>query len=138
MKIYIAGKISGLVYEDAYCAFVEAEQVLKRLGHEPVNPMKENGLDGDGNEYAWAEYMKRDIPHLLACDGIYLLKNWRDSKGAKIESQLARDLEMKVLFEDHVNCSNCTEPILHADATFIRDVSDVVCEPCFDKERVAA
>jgi hypothetical protein len=102
MKIYIAGKISGLVYEDALQAFVDAESVVQALGYEPVNPMRENGLDGDGNVYAWSEYMKRDIPHLLRCDGIYLLSNWQDSKGARLEKHIAQELGMLVIHENAV------------------------------------
>ena len=60
--------------------------------------MKENGLDGDGNEYSWAEYMKKDIPHLLACDGIYLLPNWTGSKGAILEHHIASQLGMEIIF----------------------------------------
>lgn len=107
MKIYIAGKITGLVYEDALRQFAEAERFLAELGHEPVNPMKENGLDGDGNQHAWAEYMKRDIPHLLGCDGIYLLPNWVASKGACLEKHIAAELGMKIIKAapiDHIRC----------------------------------
>lgn len=97
MKVYIAGKITGLVYEDALRLFADAENAVKQLGYEPCNPMKENGLDGDGNEYPWATYMKRDIPHLLSCDGIYLLPNWRESKGATLEHHIATELGMEVI-----------------------------------------
>lgn len=93
MKIYIAGKITGLVYEDALRAFAEAEAELERLGHVAVNPMKiETAPDLD-----WAEYMKRDIPHLLACDAIYLLPNWKESKGARLEKHIAEELGMLIL-----------------------------------------
>lgn len=57
MKFYIAGKISGLDYEKALSNFTRAESELERLGHTPVNPMRENGLDGDGKEHPWAEYI---------------------------------------------------------------------------------
>lgn len=140
MKIYIAGKISGLVYEDAYCAFVEAEQVLKRLGHEAVNPMRENGLAEDGTEHPWAQYMKRVIPHLLRCDGIYLLQNWRDSRGAKIESQLARDLEMKVFYQSHHVCGGCGVGLFELERTVIRLTDkDIACPKCFElfKDRLS-
>lgn len=103
MKIYIAGKISGLVYEDALRAFAEAEKLLADLGHQPVNPMKENGLDGDGKEYPWAEYMKRDIPHLLGCDAIFLLDGWQDSKGAKLERLIAHELGMEVFTTSYLS-----------------------------------
>lgn len=98
MKLYIAGKITGIDYDDAQMKFTEAEVDVEGLGHEPINPMKENGLDGDGNEYTWAEYMKRDIPHLLRCDGIYLLPCWVDSKGATFEKHIAETLGMEVIY----------------------------------------
>jgi hypothetical protein len=97
-KLYIAGKITGLVYEEALNAFNAAENAVRDLGYTPVNPMRENGLDGDGNEHPWVEYMKRDIPHLLRCDGIYLLANWESSKGANLEKQIAEALGMEVIF----------------------------------------
>jgi hypothetical protein len=129
MKIYIAGKISGLVYEDALRSFIDAEAALQQLGHEPVNPMRENGLDGDGKEHPWSEYMKRAIPHLLRCDGIYLLSNWRDSRGAKLECQLVHDLEMKVLYERHHLCNGCGKGILDAERRSA--APDIVCQDCF-------
>lgn len=99
MKIYIAGPISGLDYEKAKANFETAEEFLRILGYEPVNPMKENGLDGDGEEHPWVEYMKRDIPLLMNCEGIYLLFGWWNSRGANVEHRLARDLGFKVLHE---------------------------------------
>jgi len=97
MKLYIAGQITGLEYDAAFAKFAAAEDLLRELGHEPVNPMRENGLDSDGKEYPWAEYMKRDIPHLLRCDGIYLLPCWADSKGATFEKLIAETLEMEII-----------------------------------------
>lgn len=99
MKIYIAGKITGLSYSDAFAKFANAAETLKLLGHEPVNPMEVNGLDGDGNQYSWAEYMKRDIPVLLGCEAIYLLPDWLDSKGARLEKFIADELGMLVIYE---------------------------------------
>lgn len=99
MKIYIAGKISGLNYSDAFAKFANAAVLLRRLGHEPVNPMEVNGLDGNGKEYPWAEYMKRDIPVLLGCDAIYLLPCWVSSKGACLEKYIADELGMLIIYE---------------------------------------
>ena len=95
MKIYIAGKISGLNYSDAFMTFFNAAGLLRRLGHEPVNPMEVNSL----GEIPWADYMKRDIPVLLGCDAIYLLPDWHDSKGARLEKHLAEELGMLVIYE---------------------------------------
>lgn len=130
MKLYIAGKITGLVYEDALKAFSDAEQVIRDLGHEPVNPMRENGLDGDGKEYPWADYMKRDIPVLLACDGIFLLRNWRDSKGACLEAYIAEALGMTVLTEP-LKCDACGigNPTFRSKTLLGCDAA--LCHECF-------
>lgn len=106
MKLYIAGKITGLDYNEAFAKFAKAAEELREMGHEPVNPMAENGLDGDGKEYPWAEYMKRGISHLLKCDGIYLLPCWVDSRGARLEFGLAVDLGMEVVFARSANQQN--------------------------------
>jgi hypothetical protein len=128
MKIYIAGKITGLVYEDALRTFAEAEALLKRLGHEPVNPMakvsEQEGL-------TWAEYMKQDIPFLLECDAIYLLPNWRDSKGARLEWYIAASLGMQVTFaqsEEWIDCSavGCGERFIQTDP----DAEVDLCPKC--------
>lgn len=93
MKIYIAGKITGLVYEEALRQFAEAERLLAELGHDPVNPMKECTMQNA----QWSDYMKAAIPHLLGCDGIYLLPNWVASKGACLEKHIAAELGMKII-----------------------------------------
>lgn len=113
MKIYISGKITGLEYDSAFAMFEAAEVVLKCLGHEPVNPMKKV-LEQEGK--SWAEYMKEDIPILLECDAIYLLSNWEDSKGAKLEYLIAEQLGMLCVFENNIKysgiftaCSKCSK-----------------------------
>lgn len=131
MKIYIAGKITGLVYEDALRAFAEAELLLTSLGHEPVNPMKENGLDGDGNQHAWAEYMKRAIPHLLKCDGIYLLHNWAGSKGATLEYHIAKELGYKIMFAKMSVCDLCRLGEPFYSNKFLLGNDSVICNRCF-------
>lgn len=45
-------------------------------------------------DISWNEAMKYDIREMLRCDGVVLLANWDDSKGACIEARLAADLGM--------------------------------------------
>lgn len=97
LRIHIAGKITGLVYEEALRMFAEAEGELLRCGCEPVNPMTKNGLDGDGKPHTWVEFMREDIPLLLSCDAIYLLPNWKESKGARLEKHIADELGMLIV-----------------------------------------
>ena len=72
MKIYIAGKISGLPYDEVRERFNGAEDLLTELGFEVLNPVK-NGLDQDTS---WNRHLCRDIELLLPCDAIYMMDNW--------------------------------------------------------------
>lgn len=93
-KIYISGKITGLKFEEAFYLFYKAEKLLQSQGYSVVNPMK---LPHE-HDLSWESYMKEDLKAMLDCDSIYLLPNYKDSRGAMIEYQLALDLNLMVLF----------------------------------------
>ena len=93
MRIYISGAITG---DKLYRAkFEKAKQDLKKKGHIPVNPAEFELPDGA----SWEDYMKQDLSLLLKCDGIYMLKDWKQSRGAKLEHDLAQTLKMQVQYE---------------------------------------
>jgi hypothetical protein len=89
MKIYICGKITG--DRDYKKKFYEAEERLYELGYYPVNPAAFVPANT-----SWEEAMKLAIRAMLQCDGVSLLPDWKQSKGAKIEARLARELGMDV------------------------------------------
>lgn len=101
MKIYISGKITGLSLEDAFDFFELAEAHLLNKGHDPINPIKANGIDGTEKAVtaSWRDYMMADIALLFDCDAIYMLKNWQDSKGAKIERAIAEHLGLQIHYQ---------------------------------------
>ncbi len=76
-------------------AFSRAEEKLMAQGYDPVNPFR-NGLPDEAH---WRAHMRADIALLLACDYIYMLKDWELSKGAKLELDVASSCGIKVLFE---------------------------------------
>jgi hypothetical protein len=92
--IYISGQITGNE-KNAFKEFERAEKRLQKLGYLVVNPMK---LSHD-HDRTWQSYMKDDIRALLQCDGIYMLPNWKESKGAIIEHDLATNLGIGVFYE---------------------------------------
>ena len=77
-RIYISGKISGLDLRVAQELFEQAALLLKEHGYIPVNPME---LCPVNEAFTWKDYMKFDIKILCDCDGIYMLENWKESKG---------------------------------------------------------
>lgn len=95
MKIYIAGKVSGLPYHQVEQKFATAEAMLKTAGHEPINPIVEVN---DPNA-EWNAAMRTCIRSLMTADAILLLPCWSDSPGAILEYKLAARLAMPML--DH-------------------------------------
>lgn len=84
MRIYIAGKITGLDTESVNEKFNTAKLIIKSLGYEPVSPL-DNGCASE----CWCEQMMSCLPMLMSCDGVYFLSDWKDSDGAKIERTFA-------------------------------------------------
>jgi hypothetical protein len=87
--IYISGKITG--DPGYYEKFREEANRLASLGYEPVNPALRK-LEG----LTWEETMKVTIAMMLACHGVSLLSDWKESRGAQIEERLARELGIEV------------------------------------------
>lgn len=93
IKIYISGQISGLIRDDAQKNFDCAERYLRSLGFKVLNPMKLNPYNPD---WSWQQYMLEDIRELFECDAIFLLDNWVNSRGARIELNIAHEMGMQI------------------------------------------
>lgn len=106
MKIYISGSISGRPEEEVVARFSEAKQVIEQCGHTAVSPLY-NGLPYDAS---WREHMKADINMLFDCDAILMLFEWKRSKGARIEHNIATELGLTVFYSfagvRHINSRN--------------------------------
>lgn len=92
-KVYIAGKVTGEPRLECAAKFQKAQDLLKNLGFEPVNPLQVVGTW----EISWEDAMKKCIKALMDCDAIYLLPCVENSEGAKIEIDLASSLNMTLL-----------------------------------------
>lgn len=97
--VYISGAIAHHDLAERKEAFGRAEKELRAQGYEPINPFN-NGLPDEAH---WKAHMRVDIALLLACDYIYMLKDWELSKGAKLELDVASSCDIQVLFETHSN-----------------------------------
>ncbi len=94
-KIYISGKITGLTnYAEL---FEQADQVLTEQGFEVINPVKIKAHKR--HDQSWESFMKIDLFALLNCDSIYMLNNWRKSKGAKLELHIAKELNKIIYYQ---------------------------------------
>jgi len=95
-KVYISGKINGM-FSEAAMRFKVAEIGLLKKRFEVINPMD---LPHNHNK-EWSSYMREDISALCECDAIYMLTNWRDSRGSKIEHEIAIALDMAIMYEPY-------------------------------------
>lgn len=93
IKIYISGPISGLDYEtQVKPLFNETERFINGLsGCEAVNPLN----NGNQRDAPWSDHMRADIKLLCDCQFICKLPGWENSRGARLEYQIAQQLGIR-------------------------------------------
>ncbi|TDL99594.1 MAG: hypothetical protein C4K58_06800 [Flavobacteriaceae bacterium] len=103
-RIYISGKISGEQESSYFVKFKNAQIYLETLGFEEVvNPLD---IHGTNPVKSWEEFMVTDIEALFSCTAVYFLKDWQDSKGARIEFAIAREMGLDLFFEKSLPQNN--------------------------------
>lgn len=90
---YIAGKITGLGYSEAFNNFLCAEAFCRLSGAEPVNPMRLCN-----SNWCWLKCVAVCLYHLSQCQTVVLQVNWQDSRGARIEKVVAELLFKPIIF----------------------------------------
>ncbi|NFI80978.1 DUF4406 domain-containing protein [Clostridium botulinum] len=91
MKFYIAGKINGL---DNYKEkFKKVENKLMAEGHICMNP----AILPEG--FPYEAYMPICCAMIDQCDSVYMLSNWEDSRGARVEREYALVTNKPVHYE---------------------------------------
>jgi hypothetical protein len=97
-KLYICGRVSG--DENYQQKFNNAEVELRAAGYtDIVNPTRMCTPETD-----WRSAMKIVLKAMLDCDGLALLPDWENSRGACLECDLADDLSIpNKPLEDWIN-----------------------------------
>ena len=99
MKIYIAGKVTGIPIEAAREKFARTERQLVEAGLNPseiVNPMK-LGISEDNAWHCGREICKSQLEK---CTAIYVQNDWRDSFGARQALTMAQRLRLDTYYEE--------------------------------------
>ena len=73
--------------------FARAEQQVAAFGHTPVNPLN----NGQPSDASWAQQMTASLGMLFECDAIYLLHDWKESRGARIERNIADEMGFEII-----------------------------------------
>lgn len=96
MLYYISGKITDVSREkelENKQMFYQAENDLVARGFEVFNPAK---LDELGRSWEW--YLARDLKWIYENKpALYMLPGWQESRGARLERQLALLLHLPIV-----------------------------------------
>lgn len=92
--VYIAGKVTGLDPVDYEAKFNLAKAKLEQNDFHVINP-----CDFIGPEVNWKTAMRMAFILLCSADHIYLLADWEDSRGAKMEFELSIELGITCINE---------------------------------------
>lgn len=96
-RIYIAGKIGDLPKEEYEVNFAVGSIEGAILGYQSISPL----YLPHKHDKTWKSYMREDLRALKECDAIYMLRNWTDSRGAKIEHWFAKRYGKKVYYQNN-------------------------------------
>jgi len=102
LKVYIAGKVTGLEKAEVFKKFNESKCQLKKQGCITMSPAVLASNEGFGH----SDYMHVCFAMIDVCDAVYMQKDWRDSKGARMELQYAKNLKKRILYEDDSTCED--------------------------------
>jgi len=102
--IYIAGQYSGKTINDTFENIIRARRAAYRLwnqGYACICPHTNSMfMDGEDIDATREMFIRGDLEILSRCDAIYMLKNWRASRGAIMEHTEAQLLGLEIIYED--------------------------------------
>ncbi len=106
--IYVAGRYLGKsdweTYNNIHLARVAAHKLWME-GWAAICPHSNTSFFGNEGESKrepggdWERWIKGDLEIISRCDAIYMLRDWENSQGAKLELAKAQELGLEVLYE---------------------------------------
>lgn len=95
-KCYNSGKITGLPRCKVFDKFHGADFAISALNYRPVNPLY-NGLSCKS---PWFLHMIVDLCMMFQCKAAYFQKDWKESRGARIEHSLAKRTGKHIIYQE--------------------------------------
>ncbi len=96
-KIYISGRISGLTSNEYENSFFSAQLQLLKMGYQYiVNPLF---ITRKIDKTDYSALMVCCIDFLFQCNAIYMIAGWENSRGARIEHNIAKEMGMEIIYQ---------------------------------------
>lgn len=93
MTLYISGKITGDKHYKR--KFAKAKARLLKKGFDVISP-----ADISGYKFlTYEEFLHIDYALIDVCDGVFMLSDWMDSNGARLERNYAKCRNKEILYE---------------------------------------
>lgn len=96
MKVYVAGKVTGLPEDEVFRKFDRSGMTLRKDGHAVMSPAVLVLNEGFEHE----DYMHVCFAMIDVCDAVYMQKDWQDSEGARMEREYAAARKKRIIYED--------------------------------------
>ena len=97
--VYVSGKYTDKdrrsVEENVRIAKEYAQKIWE-MGYTVICP--HTNTDFIESSLVWKDYIEGDMELIKRSDIVFMLPNWKDSKGAKIEWNEAQDLGLRVVY----------------------------------------
>ena len=91
MRVYLSGPMRGRINFN-YDAFHKAEEAIRAIGHEVVNPARNFGGRQD---LPYHKYIDLALEQVATCDIVVKLPGWQASNGVKQELKVAFDRQIE-------------------------------------------
>lgn len=97
MKLMISQPMYGKTNEQIR---EERKEIVKKLedeGHEVLDTIIEENIDGDGVNYA-ITCLSKCIGYIAQVDGVVFMPGWENARGCQVEYEVARAYEKFIRF----------------------------------------
>jgi hypothetical protein len=98
-KVFISGPMTGIENFN-YPAFNRVALALRKLGYVVLNPAENPEQD------SWEGYMRLALIQMLQADIVAQLPGWQDSRGARMEHDVADELHIPCMTAESLLCQN--------------------------------
>lgn len=101
MKVMISQGMNGRKIREIEDERNEAIEKLNKLGIEVIDSVFNEEVTGYLNPSLY--YLSKSIQVLGNVNAIIFIGNWRNYRGCRIEHEIAKEYEIKILYEDFLN-----------------------------------